>query len=92
MYCGSQGAFDRIVNEDSFVNLNAKDQVRQLKIAINQLTEAYEAAVEEGGGSWLRKCGAKTPFCKKYEEDIIKAHIKCITNCKEQPQKMALVR
>ena len=90
MYCGSQGAFDRIENEDSFVNLNAKDQVRQLKVAINQLTEVYEINVRSG--PWLRKCGAITPFCNKYEEDIIKAHIKCITNCKEQPQKMALVR
>ena len=67
--------------------MNAKDQVRRLKIAVNQLTEAYRIAVE--GGPWIRKCGAITPFCKKYEEDIKNAHIKCIKDCKEQGKKMA---
>ena len=87
MCSNSPGAFQRIENEDSFENLNAKDQVRRLNIAVDQLSEAYEIAVR--GGPWIRKCGAITPFCKKYEEDIKNAHIKCIKDCKEQGKKMA---
>ena len=81
------GAFDRIENEDSFVNLYAKDQARHLKIAVEQIDEAYNIATRG-----MRDWGGSTPFDLKYREDIINVHIKYITNCKEQPQRMALVK
>ena len=72
-------ALERLENEDSFENLNVKDQVKRLKSAVDQIEEAYR--IETAHVTWMTK--GRSPADLQYKKNLKNAHIKCITDCKE---------
>ena len=82
----------RLEHEDSFENLNVKDQAKNLKIAVDQIEETYR--IETAHVTWMTK--GRSPEDLKRAENLKNVHLKFITDCKEiiiaQARKMALVK